>query len=75
MIDYNQFKRGAEARMAQYDRLPPYKRSFVQRYSDLFSVEEVKKYTIVQLRNARKLRVQQKMTRWYGKDHPSAGGM
>jgi hypothetical protein len=60
-------------RMAKYDRMPSYKRSFMQRHQELFTENEFKKYTIVQLRNARKMRVQWLMKKLYGKDHPSAG--
>jgi hypothetical protein len=74
-IRYEIMKRSAEIKMARYDALPPYKRSFVQRNSDLFSMEEVRKMGILKLRALRKLRIQQKMCRLYGKDHPSAGGM
>ena len=61
--------------MARYDALPPHKRSFMQRNNDFFTEKEIKENTIVQLRNARKTRVQWLMKKLYGKDHPSAGGV
>jgi hypothetical protein len=74
MIDWDKHHFEAKQRMARYDALPSYKRSFVQRNHEFFTEKEFKKYTIDQLRRARGMRVQYIMKKLYGKDHPSAGG-
>lgn len=69
-IDQRQY--AAWCRMAKYDTLPPYKRSFMQRHNELFELHEVRKHSIAVLRANRKRRSMDWCRRTFGKDHPGA---
>jgi hypothetical protein len=69
---HEEFHRGAAMRMAQYDKLSPAMRLFVQQNDHLFVDSTFRKYKVQQLMKLRKNQGQKWCTLIYGEEHPNA---